>query len=109
MKNAASKKINANYTEEFYALRKCAAEVIFGDKPKAVRKTRNGTFCVGMKLLDKPTLFLYNGQHEYKFAMANVADYFQYGHIKDIWEHQKDDALGLVFENIKEFLKRFNK
>lgn len=103
------KAMKAKFAEEYYALRKCVAEVILGEKVKASRKTHDGAFRVGVKVLDYPTLFIRDAQNEYRFKMTELEGYFQHGHIRsDLWEHQKDDVMKIAFRNINEFLQQFN-
>ena len=105
---AAFNAMKAQFAEEYYALRKCVAEVILSEKVKASRKTRDGAFRVGVKVLDYPTLFIRDAQNEYRFKMTELEGYFQHGHIRsDLWEHQKDDVMKIAFRNINEFLQQF--
>lgn len=104
---AAFNEMKANFSEEYYALRKCCADVIMGGKMKAVRKTRDGEFRVGVKVLDYPTLFVADCEAEYSFKMPELQEYFQSGHIKDLWHHQLDEAMKIAFKGVNIFLQQF--
>lgn len=108
-RNQAFNNMKEAFGEEYYALRKSAASVILHGHMKDIRKTRNGEFKVGMKCLDCPELFIFDGHQEFTLQCKGLESYFTHGHIAtNLSEYQLQDAMREAFKYINMFLMQFN-